>query len=340
MLKKNSDPAAPDRSALSAQPMSVEKPPPHPSDTDVVFISIDVESWEMDHSRVTEVGVATLDTRDLRGKHPGRVGEHWQKAIRARHFRVAENTHISNHEFIHGCPENFEFGQSEVVSLKNLPTLLTSCFHHPFSKQPSSAILPDDEKEAASSNGISPSNESKAEPSVNHPPEKRNIVLVGHDIGQDINYCHQIGFSVLNRSNLIETLDTAAMYRSYTRDPNPRALGNILYDFDLNGWYLHNAGNDAVYTLWAMLAICVQDAVHPGVERTEKGHEEAREKETEGLPEIAVDRTDEDSEDEVPLGGLHGGSTDSGHDGTDDNSAGFRFSASGLYTSGGAPLDV
>jgi hypothetical protein len=29
----------------------------------------------------------------------------------------------------------------------------------------------------------------------------------------------------------------------------------ILYELEIIGWYLHNAGNDAVYTLQAMLAI-------------------------------------------------------------------------------------
>jgi len=40
-----------------------------------------------------------------------------------------------------------------------------------------------------------------------------------------------------------------------TRDNNPRKLAMILAELGLVGWNLHNAGNDAVYTLWAMIGI-------------------------------------------------------------------------------------
>lgn len=61
-------------------------------------------------------------------------------------------------------------------------------------------------------------------------------------------------------------MDTADMYRSYTKNTDSRSLGGMLCDFNLTGWHLHNAGNDAVYTIWAMLAICVQSASKRGTE--------------------------------------------------------------------------
>lgn len=87
---------------------------------------------------------------------------------------------------------------------------------------------------------------------------KRNIVFVGHDVGADIAYLRQLGYDPSNLSNLVDTVDSATMYRFLRREPNPRSLGSILAELDITGWNLHNAGNDAVYTMQAMLAIALR----------------------------------------------------------------------------------
>nr|POF15218.1 putative nucleolar protein c2c4.08 [Quercus suber] len=198
-------------------------PSPFPFDQEPIIIAFDVEAWENSPNPITEVGIATLDTRDLRGIAPGRVGEEWQKHIRARHFRINEYKSVKNHRFVQGCPADFRFGKSEFVNKNQMVPLLSSCFKHPFNKVTSAAI-----------------------PSPN---DIRNVILLGHDISQDIKYLSQLGFNVTNRANVLEAMDTTVMYRAYTHDPNSRSLGAILVDFDLTGWHLHNAGNDAVYTL-------------------------------------------------------------------------------------------
>jgi len=43
-----------------------------------------------------------------------------------------------------------------------------------------------------------------------------------------------------------------------TRDVNPRNLGTVLAELDIIGWNLHNAGNDAAYTLQAMVKIAIK----------------------------------------------------------------------------------
>jgi len=82
--------------------------------------------------------------------------------------------------------------------------------------------------------------------------------LVGHDIGADISFLQTIGYDVHNLSNLLETADTAFMWRYLKRESNPRNLGSILAELGIIGWNLHNAGNDAVYTLQAMIAIAIK----------------------------------------------------------------------------------
>ncbi|KAK3114256.1 hypothetical protein LTR53_007614 [Teratosphaeriaceae sp. CCFEE 6253] len=193
-----------DMGSLTIAPLDPSSAPQHPFDQDAIFIAFDVEAYERSPKTITEVGVATLDTRDLKNNAPGRNGTDWHKHIRARHFRVVEYKHLINKEFVAGCPDRFEFGDSEFVGRDNLPSVLTSCFHEPFSRKDAPPLAADAVE------------------------EKRNLVLLGHDVNQDIQYLNSIGFSVLNRGGLLEALDTAAMMRSYTRDPNATSLGRIL----------------------------------------------------------------------------------------------------------------
>jgi hypothetical protein len=75
-----------------------------------VFVCVDVEANERNANQITEIGIAALDTRDLKSLVPGERGANWMTKIRARHFRINEYKHIVNTEFVSGCPERFEFG--------------------------------------------------------------------------------------------------------------------------------------------------------------------------------------------------------------------------------------
>jgi hypothetical protein len=76
----------------------------------VVFVCIDVEAYERNTKLITEIGIATLDTKDLASVVPGEGGSNWMSCIRARHFRINEHKHLNNFEFIAGCADRFEFG--------------------------------------------------------------------------------------------------------------------------------------------------------------------------------------------------------------------------------------
>ncbi|SMR51859.1 unnamed protein product [Zymoseptoria tritici ST99CH_3D1] len=334
LLPESDDSLMPDIASLTmASAIDANVPAPHPFDSEPIFIAIDLEAWEMAPRMITEIGIATLDTRDLKGIPPGDVAQNWHQFIRGRHFLVKEYTGYVNHQFVQGCPNSFEFGESEVISKDHIPSYLTSCFHQPFSHP----NPPEDVSE-----------------------EPRNIVVVGHDLAQDINYCHQIGFSVLNRSSIIDTADTVSLYRAFTKDPNARSLGTILYDFDLTGWHLHNAGNDAAYTLQAMLAICVRSAMgRTSVEEERIKTEELEKKKVDEKVEEAKVRVKEDmtgwdssdgddggvalppNEKDFELGAQRGvGGGGRGGRGGRGGYGGRGGGGGGLYTSGGAPLDV
>ncbi|KAJ4289697.1 hypothetical protein N0V90_011026 [Kalmusia sp. IMI 367209] len=213
-------------------------PVPFPFDRSVVFVCVDVEAWERDHHKITEVGVATLDTRDLVDFAPLTDGQDWRSKIRARHFRITEHAHLVNSDFVSGCPDHFYFGQSEFVSLRDAPAMVAACFKPPFCARPGQvpklAVIDSD--------------------------EQRNIIFLGHDTLGDVKYLQKLGFDPLSLPNLLEAQDSANLYRVWHRDEQITKLGYILNDFDIAGFSLHNAGNDAVYTVQAFLGICVREA--------------------------------------------------------------------------------
>ncbi|KAH7117680.1 hypothetical protein B0J11DRAFT_536476 [Dendryphion nanum] len=215
-----------------------------PFDQSVVFVCVDVESYERAHHKITEIGIASLDTRDLAGVAPGNDGENWRTKVHARHFRIEEYKHLINRDFVHGCPDRFEFGKSEFIPLDQAAHQTEACFQPPFCAMPD-RDNPDD-----------PMKFSK----VMEIDEKRNLIFLGHDTLTDANYLQTLGFDLLKLPNLLETMDSAALYRVWKREQQSTNLGRILADFDIVGWNLHNAGNDAVYTVYAMLGVCVREA--------------------------------------------------------------------------------
>jgi hypothetical protein len=87
----------------------------------------------------------------------------------------------------------------------------------------------------------------------------RPLILLGHDTKSDLGYLRLLGYDPASyNSTLLEALDTAAMYKVLKRESNAPKLGNILVDLGLTGWHLHNAGNDARYTMEAMIGIAIK----------------------------------------------------------------------------------
>lgn len=203
--------------------LDVEELVPYPFDSDVIFISVDVESYERNHNFITEIGISTLDTHDLAKIPPGEGGINWMSKIRARHFRISEFTHLVNKDFIVGCADRFEkeFGESEFISIKDAPRLVASFFRPPFSPS----------LESADWNALE----------RNESDPKRNIILVGHDTKTDIAYLRDMGYDPSNLSNLLEVLDTTELFRALVYDNQPKGLGGLLLDLGMTGWNLHNA---------------------------------------------------------------------------------------------------
>ncbi len=216
-------------------------PAPYPFDQSIVFVCVDIEAYEKDHKKITEIGISTLDTLDLQNAPPGEGGKEWMKKIRARHFRVTEHAHLKNTEFVAGCADNFveKFGTSEWISIKEAPQVIASCFRHPFSAPGEYHPYPKDiNKVGRHGSG------SQYLPPVDDTRPKRNVVLVGHEIKADIGFMREVGYDVTNLPNLSEAIDTADMFRAMKHEQNPRNLGAVLLELELVGWHLHNAVNN------------------------------------------------------------------------------------------------
>ncbi len=100
-------------------------------DLDIVFVCLDCEAFEYAQHKVTEIGVAVLDTRDLRGLSATAGDDAITDHIRSAHYRPVEYSGLVNRKFVHGCPTAFNFGSSTWVKLADIPRLINRIFRDP-----------------------------------------------------------------------------------------------------------------------------------------------------------------------------------------------------------------
>ncbi|KAM0292562.1 hypothetical protein ACHAO9_002877 [Fusarium lateritium] len=194
-----------------------------PDGHDIVFVCVDVEAIEIRPNPISEIGFAILDTRDIKGVDPGVVGRGWWPKIKAYHLRVYEYAGLRNHRFVKGCPDCFDFG--------------TSIFPH--ESQVGEAIM----------NILTPFLDAE-----------RSVIVVGHDVKQDINYFNEMGIDLRLLAGLIEPVDTQQIHQAWCGSTNGRGLIAVLNDLNIQSRNLHNAGNDAYYTICAMIGIALEEA--------------------------------------------------------------------------------
>ena len=231
-------------------------PAPYPFHHNVIFICVDVEAYEKNQRQITEIGISTLDTADLANTPPGEGGIEWMKKIRARHFRIKEYARLTNSVHVSGCPDKFleRFGSSEWISSFNAPQVVASCFRHPFSAPGQYTPFPADNR-TIGRYGYDQQLLGQYLQPLNDSQQKRNIILVGHDIKSDIQYLKTIGYDVTNLPNLVEAIDTIHLFKAMKHAQNTPSLGAVLLELGRTGWHLHNAGNDAGYTMEALIGL-------------------------------------------------------------------------------------
>jgi hypothetical protein len=203
---------------------------------DVVFICIDCEAYERDQAKVTEIGVAVLDMRDLWNIEPFRLSELGPGFIKSAHYRPVEFSKLVNRRFVHGCPKAFGFGTSTWVRTIDVAPILQRIF-----EDPSRISI------AAHASDIT------SEP-------LRDVVVVGHGLGNDDKYLRTLGFSFRYMPNVIGVTDTQRLASTRTQV----GLKKLLAALQIEAINLHNAGNDAVYTMQALVKMAALESNEPG----------------------------------------------------------------------------
>jgi hypothetical protein len=98
----------------------------------MILVCFDTESWTRDHSKLTEIGIATFDSRDMGAlEAPGMHGENLLKQVYFYHARIEENAHLLNIQYCPGDPNTNRFGQTRFVPQANAPAMLEGFFKWP-----------------------------------------------------------------------------------------------------------------------------------------------------------------------------------------------------------------
>jgi hypothetical protein len=212
-----------DEASLSLPKINPAAAIPYPLSRDFVLICFDVESWERNHNIITEVGLAIFDTAHLRAHPaPGLTASNWHNLIEAHHFRIIEHSHHRNGQFVAGNPFGFKFGDSQDVSIDDASLIIEEMF--------------------------------------DYMGADKEIVLVGHAVAGDIRYLDKLGFNPTGHQAAVDTLDTQNLWsalNSHNQESGNIGLSKLLAELKLSYSGLHNAGNDAVYTMHCLLAMMV-----------------------------------------------------------------------------------
>lgn len=88
----------------------------------------------------------------------------------------------------------------------------------------------------------------------------RKIVITGHSVKQDWNIIQRLGVDINRVAPIIAVIDTHSLSRYIIKDAPGFSLSDILAHLQCpyNSYELHNAGNDATYTLYVMVLLTVK----------------------------------------------------------------------------------
>lgn len=100
--------------------------------------------------------------------------------------------------------------------------------------------------------------------------QSRRVVLVGHDVAQDIKYLSSYGIYLLQIENVIGQVDSKDIYQAWRDEQNGRGLHHVLSQLKVPYRNLHNAGNDAYFTLYAAVLVALEAYREEEQKRQEK----------------------------------------------------------------------
>ena len=201
------------------------------SSNKTICFAIDVEAFEFDTDIVTEIGISIYDPREnIHSLTP---------IIRSYHLIVAEALPLRNKKFVCDFKDCFLLGESLVLPLEQCVEFIQSLINFYM----------------------------KCETEQDLTWER---AFVGHSIAGDIRWLKKIGVHIPELDNELtkaadpveskgderhaKMLDTGKIY-SICYGKKGSSLGKLLRLFHMPHAFLHNAGNDAYYTLLLILKL-------------------------------------------------------------------------------------
>lgn len=88
-------------------------------------------------------------------------------------------------------------------------------------------------------------------------PAGRDLVVVGHNVEGDLNYLSKVGVDVGSLRFMLR-VDSMTLHQTWRKLTNGKGLEAVLSDLCISHKNLHNAGNDAVYSLRAVLGVAAE----------------------------------------------------------------------------------
>ncbi|KAM9928741.1 hypothetical protein OXX59_001649 [Metschnikowia pulcherrima] len=174
-----------------------------------VLFCVDVEAWEQDHDKVTEIGIAIYDPRDQElSLAPN---------IKTFHMVIIENEHLRNGNYVPDNSKKFCCGKSWRFTEDQASWFLQSLIDHYFD-----------------------------------PDYEMHCSLVGHDLKGDLQWLNRLGVRIAPN---VRKLDTQTVF-AYTHGRDGASLKKALTTVRQPYAFLHNAGNDAYYTVMLALKLC------------------------------------------------------------------------------------
>jgi hypothetical protein len=207
----------------------LEEVPPLASS--MILICFDTESWTRDHTKLTEIGLATFDSRDMCAQDsPGPHGENLLKQVYFYHARIEENAHLVNIKYCPGDPNTNRFGQTRFVPQAEAPAMLEEFFNWPID---------------------------------NLKPELGNcpVVVMGHALKGDLDMLSStLGVDAAVFDTVVKTIDTQHLCREagWWNSRDQAGLRTLVADAGFSYRDPHTASNDAAMTL-----ICAVQMVLP-----------------------------------------------------------------------------
>ncbi|KAI5950146.1 hypothetical protein KGF54_005294 [Candida jiufengensis] len=170
------------------------------NDPSLPLVAIDCESYEFDHEKITEIGIAILQKSDSAVPQ-----------IDTFHIIIEENIHKRSHKYVPDHKDKYMNGTSFIMSEVNAVKFVNKVF----------------DKYLFNLSGV----------------------MIGHSISSEYKYFKKLGIDLPKDLKTIDTLKLHGISRS-----NGGSLWGCLRLLNIPYSFLHNAANDAYYTLLVALS--------------------------------------------------------------------------------------